>query len=119
MRTIYILLSLGTCLLVGCHKQPQSAGGTSDQSPPPGAAALPAPPKYVEARTDNYVRQGVVGEVNNDLTVALRSFVSKKNRMPQSFAEFASSGLDGLPNPPEGKRWVIDASDRTVKAVAK
>jgi hypothetical protein len=76
----------------------------------------PAPPK-VAANADNYVRENVTGTVEPNLTAQLRSFVQKYGRLPQSFTEFANRGLDSMPRPPEGSKWVIDAPNQQVKAV--
>ena len=81
------------------------------------AKPLPPPPKYVTANADNNIRQRVDGDVDAFMSGLLRSFVQKNSRMPQSFYEFSLKGMDTIPRPPEGKRWVIDASDLTVKAV--
>jgi hypothetical protein len=51
------------------------------------------------------------------MTGLLRSFVQKNGRMPQNFYEFSLKGMDTIPRPPDGKRWVIDATDMQVKAV--
>jgi len=37
--------------------------------------------------------------------------------MPQSSTEFANRGLDSMPHPPDGSKWVIDAPNQQVKAV--
>ena len=101
---IPLLLAVAVCLL-GCHKKEAPA---ADQAPP-----------SITAHAENKVAQGVAGTVNERLTVALRGFVQKNGRMPQSFHEFSSTTFDSTPRPPEGMKWVIDASDTTVKAVPK
>jgi hypothetical protein len=134
---------LGVLALSGCHKQPSAAAPAAPppeaaassapapaapaapqpqvQAPPPAPAQaakpLPPPPSYVSANADNNIRQSIVGQVDGELTSALRAFVRKKNRMPTSFFEFTAAGLDSVPRPPAGKRWAIDTSDMTVKAV--
>jgi hypothetical protein len=145
MKDLALLLALGGCVFVGCHKEeaappaaptPESAQtGTPDSSasapdpapvqtqvaPPPmpsAPAKLPPPPAYVTRNADNNLRQSVAGQVDPTLTGLLRSFVQKKGRMPNSFAEFASGAVDSPPPAPEGKHWVIDASDTSVKAVS-
>ena len=140
MKNLAVLVSLAALVLVACHKkqvasgqQPAptestaseaSSGQPQEQAPttPRPAAppkALPPPPLFISTRADNYVRDNVVGEVDASLTAELRNFIEKKNRMPQSFAEFANVRLDSIPTPPEGKKWVIDGANLQVKAVAK
>ena len=79
---------------------------------------LPPPPKYVTANANNVIQQSVQGDVDAFLTTQLRSFVQKNGRMPSSFHEFTVRGLDSIPKPPDGKRWVIDGTDIQVKAVS-
>ena len=86
-------------------------------APPVPAKPLPAPPKYVTANADNKIQERVQGEVDAALTGQLREFVNRNGRMPSSFYEFTLRGLDTIPRPPEGKRWVIDATDMAVKSV--
>jgi len=127
MRDFALLVALTSFVLLGCHKkQPASAPSTQSSEPQvqnsQGAAPakpLPPPPLSITANADNNVRQGVVGDVDATLTAALRQFVHKAGRPPQSFYEFVRESFDSTPRPPEGKRWVIDSSDMTVKAVAK
>jgi hypothetical protein len=122
------LLALAAFTLFGCHKkeaevdnqaQNPSDLGTPVKAAPDGKAAepLPPPPPKVAANADNYVRENVSGQVDPALTAQLRAFVQKYGRMPQSFTEFANRGLDSMPHPPEGSKWVIDAPNQQVKAV--
>jgi len=99
-------MALTVCLLLGCHKKQPPASSPAQSSDTPSSAQPQAQP-------------ALVGEVDATLTTALRGFVQKNGRMPQSFMEFARGSLDSAPRPPEGKKWAIDASDMTVKAVAK
>jgi len=133
----------GLMLVAGCHKKappaataenqqaetapaaaatPGSEAGVQGQANPAAPAPapitpLPPPPKYVSANADNTVRQRIDGEPDAMMTGLLRSFVQKNGRMPQNFYEFSLRGMDTIPRPPEGKRWVIDAADIQVKAV--
>jgi PBP1b-binding outer membrane lipoprotein LpoB len=122
------LLALAAFTLFGCHKkeaevanqaQNPSDLGTPVKAAPDGKAAesLPPPPPKVAANADNYVRENVSGQVDPALTAQLRAFVQKYGRMPQSFTEFANRGLDSMPHPPDGSKWVIDAPNQQVKAV--
>jgi hypothetical protein len=122
------LLAVAAFTFVGCHKKESEvvnqSQNPSDLGTPVKAAAdskaaqplPPAPPK-VAANADNYVRENVTGTVDPNLTAQLRSFVQKYGRLPQSFTEFANRGLDSMPHPPEGSKWVIDAPSQQVKAV--
>ena len=145
MKCLVLAASFVALLLLGCHKK-EAAPPVSEQSPaPPEAAApapgtspeqalqpapphvvpplpakpLPPPPKAITANADNNLRQSVAGQTDPALTSALRAFVRKNGRLPQSFHEFSNNSFDSTPPAPEGKRWVIDAADLTVKAVPK
>jgi len=122
------LLALSAFTLFGCHKkeaevanqaQNPSDLGTPVKAATDGKAAepLPPPPPKVAANADNYVRENVSGQVDPALTAQLRAFAQKYGRMPQSFTEFANRGLDSMPHPPDGSKWVIDAPNQQVKAV--
>jgi hypothetical protein len=125
---IAALLSLVAFMLLGCHKkeaevvnqsQNPSDLGTPVNTAPDGKAAEPLPPAppKVAANADNYVRQNVTGTVDPNLTAQLRTFIQRYGRLPQSFTEFSNRGLDSMPHPPEGTKWVIDAPNQQVKAV--
>jgi hypothetical protein len=123
MRHLAFVISLAACALLGCYKKAAAPGGTGPDPAPESTAVqpakpLPPPPAFISARADNYVRQNVTGEVDAAMTRELRAFAQKKGRLPNSFAEFAKDGLDSIPSPPDGKKWVIDSSDLTVKAMA-
>jgi hypothetical protein len=60
-----------------------------------------------------------VGDVDPYLTSQLKIFIQQKQRMPNSFTEFAHARLDSIPRPPEGKKWVIDGGAQQVKAAAR
>ncbi len=124
MRFVAVL-TLTIVGLLGCHKkQADSAAQNPDLGTPvamtPGKPAeqLPPPPAKITANADNYVRQNVNGTVDPNLTTQLRTFVQTYGRLPQSFTEFANRGLDSMPHPPEGTKWVIDAPNQQVKAVS-
>jgi hypothetical protein len=121
------LLVLATLTLPGCHKKeaevvnqsqnPSDLGTPVNAAPGGKAEALPPPPAKVAANAENAVRENVSGQVDPNLTAQLRSFVQKYGRLPQSFTEFANRGLDSMPRPPEGTKWVIDAPNQQVKSV--
>ena len=143
MKPVLILIPLTALVLIGCSKRPPqanqpapqpegvAAGDLPVQNPATAASVPPDPPPEVRARTvsrpspaiqsrtDNIIRDSVVGEVNSSLTAQLQLFIAQKGRLPDNFAEFANSRLDSVPRPPEGKRWVIDAGALQVKAVKK
>jgi hypothetical protein len=122
------ILFLVAAFVMGCHKKETPAPSASPEAPAaadaaPGSPAptpvppMGPPPRSVTAWATNTPQQGVQGEVDAFLTTQLRVFVEQNRRMPQSFYEFASRRLDSTPRPPAGKKWAIDASDITVKAV--
>jgi len=83
------------------------------------AITEPVVPPSVVANADNTIRENVQGDADPFLTAQLRAYVKNKGRMPADFGEFRRDGLDSLPSPPEGKKWVIDSTSQSVKAVAK
>ena len=120
LKNLALLIPVtASLLLLACHKKESTDTRNPSQTDTAAQPAkpLPTPPPYIATRADNYVRQGVVGEVDPALTSLLRAFAQKNGRLPQSFAEFTSKALDNVPNPPQGKKWVIDAADVQVKAV--
>jgi len=126
MRFVALLTTV-VFVLLGCHKKqaettnqsqnPSDLGTPVAATPGKAAEALPPAPPKVAANADNYVRQNVNGTVDPNLTAQLRAFVQKYGRLPQSFTEFANRGLDSMPHPPEGTKWVIDAPNQQVKSV--
>jgi hypothetical protein len=137
MKGILALLTAIGCIAIsGCSKNAGPAVGSASSDDPanpsssqPGAAKappakmpgsdkpLPPPPLSVTAHAQNAPAENVVGDVDPFLTEQLRIFMQQKRRLPQSFAELASVRLDSMPNPPLGKKWVIDAATQQVKAV--
>jgi hypothetical protein len=95
------------------------AGVPGDPPPEVRAKTVSRPSPQVQSRTDNVIRQTVVGIVEPTMTAQLQRFVAQKGRLPDNFAEFANTRLDTVPRPPEGMRWVIDAATAEVKAVPK
>ena len=91
-------------LATGCKKEQPSAE---------------AVPPSVAANADNSIRENVTGEEDAFLTTQLRTYLEKKGKMPATFTEFRRDALDSMPQPPAGKKWVIDRASRSVKAVAQ
>ena len=118
---ILIAFVLTAFASLGCHKAEVDQSHTSVNFGTPitnsSVGRLPPPPAKVAANAENYVRQNVNGTVDPNMTALLRDFVQKYGRMPQSFTEFANRGLDSMPSPPEGTKWVIDGPNQQVKAV--
>ena len=124
MRVCSLLVVAVVVVFLGCHKKQEpapAASQTSSAETPSTQGEKPPPPpsQNINAIADNSPRQNADGEVNANLTALLRRYVQKNGRMPRTFAEFASAALDSPPPPPDGKKWVIDANDQTVKAVNK
>lgn len=97
---------------------PPQAAPKAPQAPAAPGPPLPPPPRFVTAVAQNAPGQNVVGQVDSFLTGQLLKYVEQNHRLPRSFAEFTSSRLDTIPGPPPGKKWVIDAANLQVKAVA-
>jgi len=116
-QTLALALAIAP-VLVACHKHDaasppgQNAGASAD-----AASALPPPPPAVAARAENAPRDNVEGQADPFLTTQLRAFVKNQGRPPTSFAEFKNLGLDSIPEPPPGTKWVIDRSTTSVKAI--
>ena len=102
MKYLVCVASLATAILLGCHKKEPASSTQSGSS---------------QSTSSQTQAQPLVGEVNPDLTAALRQYVQKSGRVPQTFREFTRAALDSPPPPPEGKKWEIDPADTTVKAV--
>jgi len=122
-----LVIVLAAAVSFGCHKDtvatpaadaaaPASPDGQSSATP---AQPLPPPPPSIAASADNAVAESVVGDVDPYLTSQLKIFIQQKQRMPNSFTEFAHARLDSIPRPPEGKKWVIDRATQQVMVVAK
>jgi hypothetical protein len=120
MKYFVILLMATGLVLGGCKKKepsPVAPGTNANAVAAAPQQPLPPPPAPIAAVAQNAPQQAVAGEVNAFLTQQLRIFVQQKGRLPNSFAEFAATRLDSTPGAPSGKKWVIDASTREVKAV--
>ena len=115
------LVAVAVLALSACSRKTKSPPVTAEQKSgaPPTTAPLQPPPNYVAATARNAPEQNVAGEINAFLTEQLRIFIREKGRLPESFTELARARLDSVPRPPDGKRWVIDASSREVKAAAQ
>lgn len=139
MKRPFILAVLSACALCGCGKKEQSASQpTPEQAAQieseyvlpanePAAAAptlaspAPAQPQPVQraAVAQQPIQQRLTGAIHAKLTVQLRMFIEKNGRVPGDFSEFANSAMDSVPLAPDGMKFVIDPTDRTVKAVKK
>ena len=138
----FIFFVLCLWALAGCGKKDSAAALNKSQPTPEQAAQIeaeyilpenktvpanrPAAAKPSTGQAQPNVAQPVRpiqerinGAVHAQLTVYLRMYIEKNGRMPQSFFEFANAGMDTIPLAPEGMKFVIDSSDRTVKVVKK
>ena len=118
MKQFLLVALVAAPLLFACRKHepappPPQNGSASVEA----AASLPPPPPAVAARAENAPRDNVEGKVDPVLTTQLRTFVQKQGRLPASFAEFKNLGLDSIPEPPPGTKWVIDRATTSVKAI--
>ena len=100
---------------------PEAAGAQpvpDAANPAPSASAARARPAATQP-TARPALERYNGAVHAKLTMQLRMYIEKNGRMPDTFSEFANSAMDSVPLAPEGMKFVIDPSDRTVKAVKK
>jgi len=139
MKRPFILALLCVCALCGCGKKEQPASQpTPEQAaqieseyvlpanePAAAAANLPNPapgqpqPAQPVTVAQQPIQQRLSGAIHAKLTVQLRMFIEKNGRVPGDFSEFANSAMDSVPLAPDGMKFVIDPTDRTVKAVKK
>ena len=141
-KLLSILAMLGLCALASCGKKDSAAALNKSQPTPEQAAQIeaeyilpesksapatrptavnpsPAQPRPNVAQPVRPIQERINGAVHAQLTMHLRMYIEKNGRMPQSFFEFANAGMDTIPLAPEGMKFVIDSSDRTVKVVKK
>src|SRR2546421_13057636 len=138
-RLSFILAALCACVLCGCSKKetpsaqptPEQAAQieadylpTRENSAQPTTAAASSPPAaparpVAAQQIDRPVQERLNGAVHAKLTVQLRMYIEKNGRMPETFSEFSNSAMDSVPLAPEGMKFAIDPTDRTVKAVKK
>ena len=134
-----LLLALCLCLLGSCSRKDVSPAASASEPTPEQAAQIeseyvlpintaassatanpsPAPPLPNAPQPARPVRERLQGAIHAKLTVQLRMFIEKNGRVPESFSEFANTAMDSAPLAPDGMKFVIDAADRTVKAVKK
>lgn len=140
MNQQVFILALSLLALCGCgRKEASPAAGASQLTPEqtaqieseyllptndaasPAAPANPPPAKRgaIVVQPARPVQERLQGAIHAQLTVQLRMFIEKNGRVPESFSEFANTAMDSVPLAPDGMKFVIDPSDRTVKAVKK
>ncbi len=144
MKRPFIVLVLCLCALGGCGKKAKSPDAgmpqptaeqaaqieseyllpTNDTASAAAASAIAAHPAPGQRApnaqpTATTIQERINGAVHAQLTMQLRMFIEKNGRVPGSFSEFASAVMDSPPPAPAGMKFVIDPSDRTVKAVKK
>lgn len=111
------LITLTALSLLGCGKPTSPTDGATPSGKTGTEQPAAPPPNYVTATAENKPAENVSGVVNPFLTEQLRLFIREKGRAPESFTELARARLDSVPRPPEGMKWVIDATSKEVKAV--
>ena len=142
MKQPFIFVGFCVCALCGCGKKDatpaqNNAQPTAEQTaqieseyilpaskaasatPPAAASPSPAQPRPNAAQPVQPIQERINGAIHAQLTVQLRMYIEKNGRMPETFSEFANSAMDSVPLAPEGMKFVIDPTDRTVKAVKK
>ena len=131
--------ALSAGILIGCRKaEPAPAQPTPEQAAqieadylfpgsgpapattgPAGTAPVSKPRASATPAAAQPVQERLNGAVHAKLTLQLRMYIEKNGRVPDSFSEFVNSAMDSVPPAPDGMKFVIDATDRTVKAVKK
>jgi hypothetical protein len=136
MKDWIVSLALFLCAFCGCGRKEEVAAPqpTAEQAaqiesqyllPPndstPAQAASPSPVSRAPnaQQPARPVQERLQGAIHAQLTVQLRMFIEKNGRVPETFSEFANSAMDSVPLAPEGMKFVIDPTDRTVKAAKK
>jgi hypothetical protein len=141
MKPLSIFLALNAFAFCGCSKREASSAASGPQPTPEqavqieseyvlppntGPSGSPANSAPTEQRDPNApaaaakpIQERLQGAIHARLTVQLRMFIEKNGRVPESFSEFANSTMDSAPLAPDGMKFVIDPTDRTVKAVKK
>jgi len=140
MKGPFFLAALCACAICGCSKREASATANSPQPTPEQAAqfesqyvlptqeptataANPAPAQQQPGQRPQPLQQPIQqrlnGAIHAPLTIKLRQFIEKNGRVPDSFSEFANSAMDSVPLAPDGMKFVIDPTDKTVKVVKK
>ena len=135
------VFALCLCALSGCGRKDTSPAASSPQPTPEQAAQIesqyvlppntapsssPATPALTAQRNPNAaaaaarpIQERLQGAIHAPLTIQLRQFIEKNGRVPESFSEFANAAMDSAPLAPDGMKFVIDPTDRTVKVVKK
>ncbi|PYJ60905.1 MAG: hypothetical protein DME24_07940 [Verrucomicrobia bacterium] len=135
------VFALCLCALGGCGRKDTSSTANSPQPTPEQAAQIesqyllppntapsssPATPALMAQRSPNAstaaarpIQERLQGAIHAPLTIQLRQFIEKNGRVPESFSEFANAAMDSAPLAPDGMKFVIDPTDRTVKVVKK
>src|SRR5213082_1108617 len=140
MKQLLIFLALNAWTFSGCSKREASSTASGPQPTPEQAAQIesqyvlppntglsgsPANSAPTRQRDPNApaaarpIQERLQGAIHARLTVQLRMFIEKNGRVPDSFSEFANAAMDSAPLAPDGMKFVIDPTDRTVKAVKK
>jgi hypothetical protein len=137
-----VFLALCLSIFAGCGKKGADSAATDAQPTPEQVAQIESeyilptnqtdtaassaiPPQDVAAPRARPVQrvvpiqQRLQGAIHAPLTILLRRYVEKYGRMPDSFSEFVNSTMDSVPPAPDGMKFAIDPTDRTVKAVKK
>ena len=101
--------------LTGCWKKPE----TSPPAPRPAVQSSPAPstqktvastPGYVVYSGTNVVNASHAPPSLKEITAALDRWITRHQRQPTNFAEFADDPrtVIRVPSPPPGKKYAID-----------
>jgi hypothetical protein len=88
-------------------------------APSSASASVKAPPPAATQQMAAPIQQRLNGAVHAQLTVQLRMYVEKQGKMPDTFSEFVNGAMDSVPAAPDGMKFVIDSTDRSVKVVRK
>jgi hypothetical protein len=95
----------------------KSAEEPAPAPPPPAAPVNEAANPTPAAPAADTGADDPTAEVVGFLTAQLQIFIKERGRLPNDFREFAGARLDSVPQPPPGRKFVIDPNTRQVKLV--
>lgn len=143
MTRLTVLLASCAIALAGCGRKGADSAATAGQPTAEQAAQIESEYVLPTKQTDTVaaaaatasqdraaanppqvqpgvpIQQRLQGAIHAQLTIQLRRYVEKNGRMPDNFSEFVNATMDSVPEAPNGMKFAIDLTDKTVKVVKK